>query len=275
MHLYRVLVSSLIELLVGIGRRSLRFVPSLCIRLGRGSLLLFRVLGSLPRACLRPGLVVKQIHSLGVLSLPIISVSGVFVGMVLGLQGYINLAYYGASAQLGALVALSLVREMGPVISALLYAGRAGSALTAEIGLMKATEQLSSMEMMAVDPFQRVLAPRFLAGLIAMPLLACIFTALGILGGWYIAVWQLNVDSGAFWSQMQASVQFVDDVVDGVLVKSLVFGFVANWIAVFEGYDCPPDSEGISRATTRTVVNTSLTVLALDFILTALMFGGV
>jgi len=263
-----------VEIFASIGRRGLRFFPLLILRLGRGSLLLFRILAGLPRACLRPGLVVKQIHGLGVLSLPIIAVSGVFVGMVLGLQGYINLVDYGATAQLGALVALALVREMGPVISALLYAGRAGSALTAEIGLMKATEQLASMEMMAVDPFQRVLAPRFLAGLIAMPLLACIFTALGILGGWYIAVWQLGVDSGSFWSQMQASVQFVDDVVDGVLIKSLVFGFVANWIAVFEGYDCLPTSEGISRATTRTVVNTSLTVLALDFVLTALMFGG-
>lgn len=274
MGLYRLFINALVDIIQGLGQRSLRFFPLLFTRLGRGALLLFRLLASLPKAMLRPGLVVKQIHNLGVLSLPIIAVSGIFVGMVLGLQGYINLVDYGATAQLGALVALSLVREMGPVITALLYAGRAGSALTAEIGLMKATEQLSSMEMMAVDPFQRVMAPRFLAGLVATPLLTCIFTALGILGGWYIAVWQLHVDSGSFWSQMQASVEFRDDVVDGVLIKSLVFGFVANWIAVFEGYDCMPTSDGISRATTRTVVNTSLSVLALDFLLTALMFGG-
>jgi phospholipid/cholesterol/gamma-HCH transport system permease protein len=168
---------------------------------------------------------------------------------------------------------LSLVRELGPVLTALLYAARAGSALTAEIGLMKVTEQLACMQMMAVDPFARVFAPRFVAGFIAMPLLAGIFTAIGILGGYFVAVEQLGVDSGSFWSQMQASVELVDDVMNGVVIKSVVFGWVANWIAVFEGYDAIPTSEGISLATTRTVVNTALVVLALDFLLTAILFG--
>lgn len=249
------------------------FLASLT-RLGRGSLFFLRLLAALPSLLLRPGLVIAQVYATGVLSLPIILVSGLFVGMVLGLQGYTNLVTYGAEASLGTVVALSLVRELGPVLTALLYAGRAGSALTAEIGLMKATEQLSSMEMMAVDPYRRVLAPRFLAGFIALPLLAGIFTAIGVLGGYFVAVEQLGVDGGAFWSQMQASVQLVDDVINGVVIKSIVFGLVANWIAVFEGYDTMPTSDGISRATTRTVVNTSLAVLALDFVLTAIMFGG-
>jgi phospholipid/cholesterol/gamma-HCH transport system permease protein len=207
-------------------------------------------------------------------SLPIILVSGLFVGMVLSLQGYNNLVGFGAEASLGTLVALSLLRELGPVISALLYAGRAGSALTAEIGLMKATEQLASMQMMAVDPFKRVLAPRFLAGFFALPLLAAIFTAIGILGGYFVAVEQLGVDGGAYWSQMQSKVDFYEDVVNGVVIKSVVFSLVANWIALFEGYDTEPTAEGIGRATTRTVVNTSLAVLGLDFVLTALLFGG-
>jgi phospholipid/cholesterol/gamma-HCH transport system permease protein len=194
--------------------------------------------------------------------------------MVLSLQGYNNLVGFGAEASLGTLVALSLLRELGPVISALLYAGRAGSALTAEIGLMKATEQLASMQMMAVDPFKRVLAPRFLAGFFALPLLAAIFTAIGILGGYFVAVEQLGVDGGAYWSQMQSKVDFYEDVVNGVVIKSVVFSLVANWIALFEGYDTEPTAEGIGRATTRTVVNTSLAVLGLDFVLTALLFGG-
>jgi phospholipid/cholesterol/gamma-HCH transport system permease protein len=194
--------------------------------------------------------------------------------MVLGLQGYTNLVRFGAESSLGTVVALALVRELGPVVAALLYAGRAGSALTAEIGLMKATEQLAGMDMMAVDPFKRILAPRFLAGFIAMPLLAGIFTVVGIGGSYYIAVEQLGVDSGTFWSQMQSSVDFREDVVNGVVIKSIAFGLVANWIAVFEGYDTVPTSEGIGRATTRTVVNTSLAVLGLDFVLTALMFRG-
>ncbi len=243
-------------------------------RLGREGLFLLRLLRALAFLASRPGLLVPQIHFAGVRSLPIILVSGFFVGMVLGLQGYINLVKFGAASSLGTLVALSLVRELGPVMAALLYAGRAGSALTAEIGLMKTTEQLASMEMMAVDPFKRVLAPRFLAGFIAMPLLAAIFTAMGILGGYFVAVEQLGTDSGAFWSQMQASVHFHEDIVNGVLIKSIVFGVVANWIALFEGYDTAPTAEGIGRATTRTVVNTSLAVLGLDFLLTALLFGA-
>jgi phospholipid/cholesterol/gamma-HCH transport system permease protein len=192
---------------------------------------------------------------------------------VLGLQGYWTLSKFGAEDSLGVVVALSLVRELGPVVTALLFAGRAGSALTAEIGLMKATEQLSGMEMMAVDPVKRVVAPRFLAGFIAMPLLAAIFSAVGIFGGYFVGVGQLGVDAGAYWSQMQAQVDLHADIYNGV-IKSLVFGFVATWIAVYEGYDATPTSEGVSRATTRTVVHTALAVLGLDFILTALMFGS-
>jgi phospholipid/cholesterol/gamma-HCH transport system permease protein len=241
-------------------------------RLGRGHLFLFRVLAGLPTLRPRPGLVVAQLHSVGVLSLIIIIVSGLFVGMVLGLQGYNTLVDFGAEESLGVVVALSLVRELGPVVAALLFAGRAGSALTAEIGLMKATEQLAGMEMMAVDPVQRVVGPRFVAGLISMPLLAAIFSAVGVFGGYFVGVGLLGVDDGAFWSQMQAKVDLHEDVYNGV-IKSVVFGFVASWIAVFEGYDAPPTAEGVSRATTRTVVHTALAVLGLDFVLTALMFG--
>jgi phospholipid/cholesterol/gamma-HCH transport system permease protein len=215
---------------------------------------------------------IQQIYSVGVLSLLIILVSGLFVGMVLGLQGYNTLSDFGAEESLGTMVALSLVRELGPVVAALLFAGRAGSALTAEIGLMKATEQLSGMEMMAVDPIKRVLSPRFLAGFISMPLLAAIFSAVGVMGGYFVGVGLLGVDEGAYWSQIQSSVDFQDDIINGV-IKSVVFGVVAGWIAIFEGYDAVPTSEGVSRATTRTVVHTSLAVLGLDFILTALMFG--
>lgn len=240
-------------------------------RLGRSHFFLFHVLAGLGSAMLRWRGVVKQIFSVGVLSLVIILVSGLFVGMVLGLQGYNTLVDFGAEESLGVLVALSLVRELGPVVSALLFAGRAGSALTAEIGLMKTTEQLSAMEMMAVDPLHRVIAPRLLAGFISMPLLAGIFSAIGVYGGYLVGVGLLGVDEGAFWSQMQAAVDFADDIVNGI-IKSLVFGFVVTWIAVFEGYDTIPTSEGVSRATTRTVVNSSLAILGLDFVLTALMF---
>jgi phospholipid/cholesterol/gamma-HCH transport system permease protein len=208
----------------------------------------------------------------GVLSLLIILISGLFVGMVLGLQGYNTLVDFGAEESLGILVALSLVRELGPVVSALLFAGRAGSALTAEIGLMKTTEQLAAMEMMAVDPLHRVVAPRFLAGVLAMPLLAAIFSALGVYGGYFVGVGLLGVDEGAFWSQMQAAVDFHEDILNGV-IKSIVFGIAVTWIAVFEGYDTVPTAEGVGRATTRTVVNASLAVLGLDFVLTALMFN--
>ncbi len=250
-----------------------RFVLERLARLGRANLFLLQLLRALSFLFRRPGLLVKQLHAVGVLSLPIILVSGLFVGMVLGLQGYANLVDFGATSSLGTVVALSLIRELGPVLTALLYAGRAGSALTAEIGLMRATEQLASMQMMAVDPFPRVLAPRFLAGCIAVPLLTGIFTAIGILGGYLVAVVQLGVDGGSFWAQMQAKVQLFADVGNGVLIKSTVFGLVANWIALFEGYQAQPTSEGVSLATTRTVVDTSLAVLGLDFLLTALMFG--
>jgi phospholipid/cholesterol/gamma-HCH transport system permease protein len=241
-------------------------------RMGRGSLFLVHVLAGFPALLPRFGLVIKQMYSVGVLSLVIIAVSGLFVGMVLALQGYNTLVDFGATESLGVMVALSLVRELGPVVAGLLFAGRAGSALTAEIGLMKATEQLSAMEMMAVDPLHRVVAPRFMAGILAMPLLAAIFSALGVIGGYFVAVGLLGVDEGAFWSQMQAKVDLQEDIINGV-IKSIVFGFVITWIAVFEGYDTVPTSEGVSRATTNTVVHGSLAVLGLDFILTALMFG--
>ena len=218
-------------------------------------------------------LVVDQVHFLGNHSLAIITVSGLFVGFVLGLQGYYTLQRYGATDALGVLVALSLVRELGPVVCALLFAGRAGTSLTAEIGLMKAGEQLSAMEMMAVDPVRRVLAPRFWAGVIAMPLLAAVFSAVGIIGGWLVGVGLIGLDGGAFWSQMQGGVDVWCDVGNGV-IKSVVFGIAITWIAVFEGYDAVPTAEGVSRATTRTVVTSSLAILALDFVLTALMFTG-
>jgi len=208
-----------------------------------------------------------------VLSLLIIIVSGLFIGLVLGLQGYTILVNYGSESALGTMVALVLVRELGPVVTALLFAGRAGSALTAEIGLMKATEQLASMEMIGVDPIRRVIAPRLWAGMISLPLLALIFSSVGILGGKFVGVDWLGVYDGSFWGNMQNNVQFLNDIVNGV-IKSIVFGVVCTWIAVYQGYACVPTSEGISTATTRTVVYSSLCVLALDFVLTAVMFGG-
>jgi phospholipid/cholesterol/gamma-HCH transport system permease protein len=241
-------------------------------RLGRGHLFLLQMAATIPGLLLRPRLILTQVYMAGVLTLPIVLVSGLFVGMVMGLQGYNTLVDFGAEDSLGVMVALSLVRELGPVVAALLFAGRAGSALTAEIGLMKATEQLSGMEMMAVDPVQRVLAPRFLASFISLPLLAAIFSAVGIYGGYLVGVDLLGVDDGAFWAQMQDKVDLRGDIYNGV-IKSIVFGFVAGWIALFEGYDAVPTAEGVSRATTRTVVHTSLAVLGLDFVLTALMFG--
>ena len=215
----------------------------------------------------------KQLYSVGVLSLAIIVVSGLFIGMVLGLQGYTILSDFGSEAAIGQMIALTLGRELGPVVTALLFAGRAGSALTAEIGLMKATEQLSSMEMMGVDPLRRVIAPRLWAGFIAMPVLAIIFSVVGIWGGMMVGVEWLGVFEGSYWGNMQASVDFWDDVINGV-IKSVVFGFVCAWIAVYQGYDCVPTSAGISSATTKTVVYSSLAVLGLDFVLTALMFGN-
>jgi len=222
----------------------------------------------------RFGLTIREMYFTGVLSLIIILVSGLFVGMVLGLQGYETLQTYGAEESLGILVALSLVRELGPVVAALLFASRAGSAITAEIGLMKATEQLTAMEMMAVDPIARVVAPRFWAGVISMPLLAALFSAMGIFGGYLVGVQLIGVDEGAFWSQMKSSVDFEQDIMNGV-IKSVVFGVAITAIALFEGYDAPPTAEGVSGATTRTVVTSSLAVLALDFVLTAFMFRGI
>lgn len=219
----------------------------------------------------RFGLVRDQIHFLGNYSLAIIAVSGLFVGFVLSLQGYYILQRFGAAEALGQMVALSLLRELGPVVAALLFAGRAGTSLTAEIGLMKAGEQLSAMEMMAVDPVRRVLAPRFWAGVITMPLLAAVFSAVGILGGWLVGVVLIGVDAGAFWGQMQGGVDVWADLGNGVL-KSLVFGVAVTFIALLQGFEAHPTPEGVSRATTRTVVVASLSVLGLDFILTALMF---
>ena len=240
--------------------------------IGRGARLFARLMQLVGAAFARPGLVRDQVHFLGNYSLAIIAVSGLFVGFVLGLQGYYTLQRYGSSEALGLLVALSLVRELGPVVTALLFAGRAGTSLTAEIGLMRAGEQLSAMEMMAVDPVRRILAPRFWAGVITMPLLAAVFSAVGVIGGWVVGVLMIGIDPGAFWSQMQGGVDVWKDVGNGVL-KSLVFGFTVTFIALLQGFEARSTPEGVSRATTRTVVIASLAVLALDFVLTALMFS--
>lgn len=243
-------------------------------KLGRATYFLGHTLTGIVDIALRPRLLLNQLHSVGVLTFLIITISGLFVGMVLGLQGYIILSDFGSEEALGIMVAASLVRELGPVVTALLFAGRAGSALTAEIGLMKATEQLSGMEMMAVDPVNRIISPRFFAGFLSMPLLAALFSMVGILGGHMVGVGMLGVDDGAYWSQMQANLDFYEDIVNGV-IKSIVFGFVVTWIALFEGYDSVPTAEGVSRATTRTVVNSAFAILGLDFILTAMMFGDI
>jgi phospholipid/cholesterol/gamma-HCH transport system permease protein len=240
--------------------------------IGSGARLFVRLLSLFGSSMKRFGLVRDQIHFLGNYSLAIIAVSGLFVGFVLGLQGYYTLQRYGSSEALGLLVALGLVRELGPVVTALLFAGRAGTSLTAEIGLMKAGEQLSAMEMMAVDPVQRILAPRFWAGVFTMPVLAAVFSAVGILGGWIVGVLMIGVDSGAFWSQMQGGVDVWRDVGNGV-IKSFVFGLTVTFVALLQGFDAQPTPEGVSRATTRTVVVASLSVLGLDFILTAMMFS--
>ncbi len=248
-------------------------VTDMVAKLGYAARLFLVLIASSGTAFRRFRLTVAQMHFIGNYSLVIIVVSGLFVGFVLGLQGYNTLQRYGSEQALGLLVALSLVRELGPVITALLFAGRAGTSITAEIGLMKAGEQLSAMEMMAVSPVARVLAPRFWAGVFAMPLLAAMFSAVGVFGGYVVGVVLIGVDDGAFWSQMQNGVDWIDDVGNGVL-KSLVFGVAVTFIAVFEGFDASPTPEGVSHATTRTVVTSSLVVLALDFILTALMFTG-
>jgi len=261
-------MSQFIALLSALGHGVRSYVSGL----GRGARLFVRLVALGRENLRRFSLVRDQIHFLGNYSLAIIAVSGLFVGFVLSLQGYYTLKRYGASEALGLLVALSLVRELGPVVSALLFAGRAGTSLTAEIGLMKAGEQLSAMDMMAVDPVRRILAPRFWGGVITLPLLAAVFSAVGIVGGWMVGVLLIGVDAGSFWSQMQSGVDVWKDVGNGV-VKSFVFGVTVTFVALLQGYEAQPTPEGVSRATTRTVVVASLAVLALDFVLTALMFS--
>ena len=245
---------------------------SKCAAFGRSGQILFQSIVARPAPMMMLPLLIKQIYFVGVLSLVIIIVSGAFIGMVLGLQGYTILVDYGSEQAVGQMVALSLLRELAPVVTALLFAGRAGSALTAEIGLMKATEQLASLEMIGVDPYRRIIAPRLYAGFICMPLLSMIFAVVGIWGAALVAVDWLGIYSGAYLANMQQAVDFREDVVNG-LIKAVVFGFIVTWIAVYQGYDCVPTSEGISQATTRTVVYASLAVLGFDFVLTALMFG--
>ncbi len=247
-------------------------VRRLLENLGYGARFLLGLLMASLRALRRPRLIVEQVHFLGNHSLAIILVSGLFVGFVLGLQGYYTLQRYGSAEALGLLVALSLVRELGPVVSALLFAGRAGTSLTAEIGLMKSGEQLAAMEIMAVDPIQRVLAPRFIGGMIAMPILGAVFSAIGIIGGWLVGVVLIGVDPGAFWSQMQGGVDVFRDVGYGG-IKSVIFALTVTFIALMQGHECQPTPEGVAHATTRTVVMSALTVLGLDFVLTALMFS--
>ncbi|MNJ99598.1 putative phospholipid ABC transporter permease protein MlaE [compost metagenome] len=249
-----------------------RLVREFIVNIGFATRTFFGIIAASGGLLRRFRLVTSQIHFIGNYSLVLIAVSGLFVGFVLGLQGYYTLNKYGSEQALGLLVALSLTRELGPVVTALLFAGRAGTSLTAEIGLMKAGEQLSAMEMMAVNPLQRVLAPRFWAGVIAMPILAAIFSAVGILGGYIVGVQLIGVDEGAFWSQMQGGVDVWNDIVNGV-IKSIVFGFAVTFIALYQGYEAQPTPEGVARATTRTVVIASLSVLWLDFLLTALMFS--
>lgn len=259
----------MINAIARLGTRGISTIQSM----GKTANFLARVLLRKPRLVKIMPEIISQIYNVGVLSFVIIVVSALFIGMVVGLQGYNTLDKFGASSQLGQLLALSITRELGPVITALLFAGRAGSALTAEIGLMKTTEQLSSMEMMGVDPLWRIIFPRFWAGVITMPLLGMIFSVIAVFGGFAVGVLWLGIDGGSFWSNMQSAVDFKLDIVSGVL-KSFVFGFVVVWIAVYQGFDAVPTSQGISRATTKTVVNASLAVLGLDFILTAMMIGG-
>jgi phospholipid/cholesterol/gamma-HCH transport system permease protein len=261
---------ALTNIVEAVGARVVKSVS----RFGFISRFLLGILTHSGTSLFRFGLTVREIYFAGVYSLVIIGVSGLFVGMVLALQGYETLQVFGATESMGVLVALSLVRELGPVVAALLFASRAGSAMTAEIGLMKTTEQLKAMEMMAVDPIARVVAPRFWAGVISMPLLAALFSAMGIFGGYLVAVKLIGIDSGAFWGQMQAAVDVRHDVLNGV-IKSFVFGIAVSLIAVFEGYDAVPTAEGVSNATTRTVVTSSLAILAIDFVLTVIMFRGV
>lgn len=256
------------ELLARLGVRALQWLRGL----GRSALFLADLLGNVPAALRRVYLIVVQIHAIGNYSVLIIVASGLAVGLVLGLQGYYTLSRYGSEESLGLLVTLILMRELGPVVTALLYAGRAGTSLTAEIGLMKAGEQIAAMEMMAIDPKQRVLAPRFIGGVIAMPLLAAMFSAIGIFGGYVVGVQMIGIDAGQFWSQMQDGVDVFDDVGNGI-IKSVVFGFVCTFVALYQGYEAEPTPGGVALATTRTVVISSLAVLLLDFVLTAVMFS--
>ena len=252
----------------GIGRH----VRNSILSLGAITRLLVAILARSGSALKRFGLVSQQVHFIGNYSLLIIAVSGLFVGFVLGLQGYYTLNRYGSEEALGLLVALSLTRELGPVVTALLFAGRAGTSLTAEIGLMKAGEQLAAMEVMAVDPVRRVLVPRFWGGVIAMPVLAAVFSMVGIIGGWVVGVLLIGIDPGAFWSQMHDGVDVFKDVANGV-IKSIIFGIAVTLIALYEGWTAKATPEGVARATTRTVVSGALVVLGLDFLLTALMFS--
>ena len=262
-------MSIVLNTLAGLGA----FVRENLIGLGYATRMFLAIMRRSAFLFKRPRLVTDQVHFVGNYSFVIIAVSGLFVGFVLGLQGYYTLNRYGSEQALGLLVALSLTRELGPVITALLFAGRAGTSLTAEIGLMKAGEQLTAMEMMAVDPLGRVIAPRLWAGIISMPILATIFTAVGVLGGYLVGVPLIGVDSGAFWSQMQGGVDLFSDIGNG-LIKSMVFGVAVTFIALYQGYESKPTPEGVSQATTRTVVISSLSVLALDFLLTAMMFSN-
>ncbi|QCU89616.1 lipid asymmetry maintenance ABC transporter permease subunit MlaE [Thiomicrorhabdus sediminis] len=250
-----------------IGQRAISIVKSS----GRAGLFIWGLLPALPYSLWRIDLLVKQVYVTGVLSLPIILTAGLFVGMVLSLQGYNILVDFNSEEAVGSMTALSLLRELGPVVAALLFAGRAGSALTAEIGLMRSTEQISALEMMAVDPIRYIYAPRFMAALIVLPLLAILFIAMGIIGGYMVGVGWLGIDEGAFWSQMNAQVDWREDVINGI-IKAIAFGLLIAMVSLFQGHDAMPTSEGVSSATTRTVVHSSLGVLGLDFLLTALMF---
>ncbi len=254
-------------------RRLGRFGIDVTASLGAAGLFALATVSQCLVVLKRPRLLVQQLYSVGVLTVIIIVLAGLFVGMVLGLQGYNTLVDFGAESSLGLVVAMFLTRELGPVLTALLFTGRAGSALTAEIGLMKTTEQLAALEMMAVDPMRRVVAPRFVAGVLAVPLLAAMFSVVGVFGGYLIGVELLGVDAGVFWSSMREGMDFYDDIVNGA-IKSVVFGVCVTWIALFQGYTCVPNAAGISRATTRTVVAGSLAILGLDYVLTALMFGA-
>jgi phospholipid/cholesterol/gamma-HCH transport system permease protein len=240
--------------------------------LGHNALFFLELLRTLPAALRRPYFAVAQVHALGNLSLLVILSSGLAVGFVLALQTYYALATYGAADSVGLVVNLSLVRELGPVVTALLFAGRAGTSLTAEIGLMKAGEQLAAMELMAVDPKSRVLAPRFIGGIVAMPVLALLFSAVGIMGAYIVGVQMIGLDPGNFWSIMENGVDVRRDLGNGI-IKSIVFGVICSFVAVYQGYEAKPTPEGVARATTRTVVISSLSVLAMDFLLTALMFS--